>query len=284
MRRVAAAGRRAARSWCAGAPAALGAALAAAPAMPAAAAFERAPLTAESEAMGGVLAVGADAVWGNPAGAALPESGSPVCLRAGTARPFDLSGVAESQLGLSVRPGGAAGGLGVRRFGTELYAERELRIVAAAEAVPGVRLGAAARGLSAGGAFDPIRSFALDLAFLARPDSATALGAVAEAVLGELPGDPRGDRRRTALGAARRLGRRAVLRVELQRQGGGPLAAALGFSWTPWRPLTLRAGAREDPRTLTWGFTVRRGGLSLSGSAAHAALGRTVRVGLRVRR
>jgi hypothetical protein len=254
---------------------------------PAPAAFERPPLSPESEAMGGVLAVSPDGVWGNPAGAVGDSEWSASRrgeLRAATARPFGLVELSESQVSLSLPWGDAAFGAGARRFGSQLYVEKEVRLVVAGPVVPALMLGTAARGLSAGGAFAPVRSFALDVAFLARPDSATAIGAVAEAVLGEVPGDARGERRRTAFGVARRLGRGAVLRVELQRHGEGPLAAALGFSWVPWSPLTLRAGAREDPRALAWGFTVRRAGVSLSGSASHASLGRTLRVGLRFSR
>jgi hypothetical protein len=244
--------------------------------------------------MGGVLAVSPDAVWGNPAGAVLPaaEAGAGPDgrtpnrphrgrLAAAAARPFDLPELSESQVAVFVAGADAAAGAGARRFGSQVYAEKEVRLTGSWSPTSTLALGAAARGLSAGGVFAPYRSFALDAAFLARPDAGTAVGALVEGILGEVPGDPRGDRRRTAFGLARRLGARAVLRVELQRQGGGPLAAAMGASWDPWPILTLRAGAREDPRTLSWGFTVRRGPLAVSGSAAHAhPLGRTLRIGV----
>jgi hypothetical protein len=251
---------------------------------PAGAAFERAPLTPESEAMGGVLAVAPDGIWGNPAGPVMPDRNRTRVLQTFTARPFGLPELTESQAGAGMTGRSWALGLGAGRFGSQVYVEKELRLAAAWHATPTLALGAAARGLSAGGSFAPVRSFALDLAFRALPDADTGLGAVLEAVVGEVPGDPRAEHRRTALGIARRFGAAAVLRVELQRQGGGPLAAVLGGSWTPWPPLALRAGAREEPRTVSWGFTVRRGAVAVSGSAAHTALGRTLRIGLRASR
>jgi hypothetical protein len=251
---------------------------------PARAAFERSPLTPESEAMGGVLAVSPDGIWGNPAGPVLPDRDRGQVLAVTAARPFGLPDLAES-LAAAGRTGPSwALGIGAGAFGSEIYSEQELRVSASWRATPTLALGAAARGLSAGGSFAPVRSFALDVAFRALPDADTGLGAVLEAVLGEVPGDPRAELRRTAFGMARRLGSRAGLRVELQRQGDGPLAAVLGGSWAPWEPLTLRAGAREEPRTVSWGFTVRRGAVAVSGSAAHTALGRTLRIGLRASR
>lgn len=246
------------------------------------AAFERPPLDAEAEAMGGVLAVSPDEVFGNPAGGVLVDP-APLRLRAAAARPFGLAGLRESQVSGSRTGTRFALGIGARSFGSPDYEERELRLTAAWAAAPSVRLGAAGRGLSAGGSFAPVRSFAVDLAFRARAEPATEIAALVEAVLGEVPGDPRGELRRTAFGIARGLGPTVVVRVELQRQGRDDLAAALGVSWAPVPFLILRAGAREDPRTVSWGFTARRGSLSVSGAASEAdPLGRTLRFGLEI--
>jgi hypothetical protein len=241
------------------------------------AAFERLPAGPESAALGSVFAVSTDPVFGNPA----PALGGP-SLHGGAwgSRPFGLSELFEAQVAVHWRQGAAAVGFGLRRFGTSAYAEKEVRGAAGWEASRELAVGGVVRGLSVEGAgFAPRRALAFDAGMRVRPDPASEVAAVLEAILGEVPGDSAGRQRRTALGASRRFGRLTV-RVEMQRRDDRPLAGVVGLEWTPLAPVVIRAGVREDPSSLAWGFTVQHARFDLAASATHTALGRTLRVGV----
>ena len=242
------------------------------------AAFERAPWDVASSALGGLVAVSDDGVWGNPAGLASREAR--VVGEVLACHPFGLAELTEAQVALGV-PGERHGiGVGARRFGSEIYAEREARVVVAFGS-GGSAVGAALRGLEASGAgFAAIRTGAADAGILADV-AGLRLGAVVEAVAGEVPGDPEVSHRRAAVGVSRRA---ASLRValELQRSGQDPLAAVVGIMWEPLPALRLHAGARGDPATLTWGFSVGGAGVRADVAVLHPqVVGSTVRVGLR---
>lgn len=243
------------------------------------AAFERLPLSPESAALGGLLAVSPDPVFGNAA--ALCEASGPRIEATGS-RPFGLPELTDAQVavGWSGARGGAA--VGFRRFGSIEYREKEVRLTSAWSPAGELSGGIALRGLSVEGpAFAPQRTAALDVALHAVPDPDTRLGATLEAVLGTLPGDPEGRLRRTAVGVARTLARSLTLHLEVQRREDRPLAGVVGLAWTPVAPLTLRVGAREGPPAAAWGFSARLPGATLSTSVTeHPALGRTVRLGL----
>jgi hypothetical protein len=228
-----------------------------------------------------VLAAGSDPVFGNPALAAAGRSG----LRIWAARPFGLAELEESQAavwhGRGIGPGVRAGvGIGVRRFGSPSWSEREARVVAAFSPVAGVAFAGAFRGLEAGGAgVSPHRSAAVDLAFRIRAGPAE-IGGVAEALVGEVPGDPQGRHHRTSLGVARAIGPGRVL-LEVERTESRPLAARLGASLSLPAGIRLGAGLAQDPAEITWGFGVRVGRAALDVAAAEGgALGRTVRLGI----
>jgi len=244
---------------------------------PSRAAFERSPIGPEAAALGGVVAVSADPVFGNPA----PVSALPgIEARAWAARPFAVAELAEAQASVAVRRGSVTAGLGARRFGSADYAEKELRLTGGWSPRAELGVGFAVRGLAVEGTgFPARRSIAADAGVRFRPAAGAEVAAVLEAVVGEVPGDPEGALRRTAVGASRRFGALAV-RIEAQRREDRPLGGVLGVDWAPTRLLVLRAGAREDPASATWGFSVRLPGIEASVSVAHAELGRTVRVGI----
>ncbi len=248
-------------------------------ASPAGAAFERLPVGPEAAALGEVLAVSPGDGFGNPAPALTAPS---VAARIWGSRPFALAELGEAQGSVFARIGSASIGLGFRRFGSAAYAERELRLTSGWAPAAGFTVGVAVRGLLvAGEGVPPHRSLALDTGLRFRPGPDTEIAAVLEAVLGEIPGDPAGSLRRTALGSSRRFGS-VTLRIEVQRREAFPLGGVVGVEWTPARVLVLRAGARADPPSAAWGLTVRLPGVAVSVSATHAALGRTVRVGVAV--
>jgi hypothetical protein len=257
--------------------AALLAALALGAPAPAHAAFERLPSGPEAAALGDVVATSADPVFGNPA----PPARAPaIAAQAWASRPFALAGLAEAQISATLRLRAGTIGLGFRRFGSAAYAEKELRLAAGWAPAAGVAIGAAARGLAVEGeGFAPRRSIAVDAGLRVRPSPGTELAALLEAALGEIPGDPAGTLRRTALGAARRFGG-LTLRIEVQRREDRPIGGVVGAEWEVAPALVLRAGAREDPPSVGWGFSVRVAAAELSASATHAALGPTVRVGI----
>ncbi|MGQ0723471.1 MAG: helix-turn-helix domain-containing protein [Candidatus Eiseniibacteriota bacterium] len=244
------------------------------------AAFERPALSPESDAAGGLVALSEDPVFGNPAAV---RSG--LDLRASGGRPFGLPELTEMQAGAARAGSSAAVGAGVRRFGSESYTEAEARVTGAWTVQGALSVGAALRAMSVHGpAFAARRSAALDLAFVAPLEAGTTLAGVVEAVAGEVPGDPGGDFRRTSLGVSRDLAGRLGLRLELQRREDRPLGGALGLCWTPTLPIEIRVGLREDPSTVSWGFTARMGGVAVAASSSHAdPLGRTVRVGIALR-
>jgi hypothetical protein len=247
---------------------------------PARAAFERLPVGPEAAALGEVVATSPDPVFGNPAPTA--DVAPTISARAWASRPFAIPELAEAQASASVRFGAAGIGLGFRRFGSVSYAEKELRLVAGWTPAAGVAIGAAARGLVVEGeGFAPRRSLAADAGLRVRPSAGAELSALLEAVLGEVPGDPEGTLRRTAIGAARRFGDLQV-RIEVQRREDRPIGGVVGAEWALAPALRLRAGAREDPPSAAWGFSLRLAGLELSASATHAALGRTLRLGIAV--
>jgi hypothetical protein len=248
------------------------------------AAFERAAHDANAAARGGLVALSDDGVWGNPAGGALPDprrrGGGRIVVRADGSRPFGLPDLTDAQG--SVAAGGArwAAGIGLRQFGSDLYAETEARLTLAL-ARDATALGVAVRGLEAAAeGFAPLRSIAVDAAFRARA-AGVDLAAALESVGGSIPGDPRGRRRRAALGAARSLARPLDLALEVQRRGDGPLAAVVGLTWRPVPPLSLHAGARQQPSALSWGFTLHLPVVAASLATTHVApLGTTLQVGL----
>jgi hypothetical protein len=261
--------------------AALAAALALGVPSPARPAFERLPVGPEAAAQGEAVATSADPVFGNPAPAA-PEGAPAVAARAWAGRPFAIETLGEAQASASIRFGAGAAGVGFRRFGSDAYAEKEIRLAVGWRPTPGVAIGAAARGLAVEGAgFAPRRSVAIDAGLRIRPSAGAELAALLEAALGEVPGDPEGTLRRTALGVARSFGGLTV-RIEAQRRENGPIGAVVGAEWAVVPALVLRVGAREDPSSAAWGFSVRVAGAALSVSATHASLGRTVRVGIAV--
>jgi len=253
--------------------------------LPAQGAFERPPVGPAEAALGGVLAVGADPVFGNPALTAAAGAG----LLVWAARPFGLAELEESQaggwMGGAIGPDVVAGvGVGFRHFGSAAWSEREARVVVAASPVAGIALAAAFRGLEAGGTgVAPRRSVALDVAFAVQAGAAR-IGGVVEAVVGEVPGDPGGLHRRSALGVSRDVGPGGLL-LEVQRTESRALAARVGASVALPAGLLLRAGLRQDPAAVTWGFGVRIGPLRLDVAAAEGGpLGRTVRLGARLGR
>lgn len=255
-------------------------------------AFERPPQTAGSAACGGLLALSEDVGFGNPASAATPG----VAAEFGAARPFGLRELSEGQAGVRWAPGsagssGSAGAsapsrwgiaFGGRRFGTSYYAEKEGRLSIATQpdrAALGVAL--VAREVSGEG-LAPRRSVGLDAGFRAEPFPGLVLGAFVESVLGEVPGDPGGRSRRTALGFSRRFGT-WVLHTEAQRVGSGTLGAVVGLSVQVSPALEISVGAREDPGTLSWGARIAVGGASVSVAGTwRPPLGTSILVGIRL--
>lgn len=237
------------------------------------AAFERPPHDPESAALGGLVATSADAVWGNPAAAA-----ARVTVRALAGHPFGLAELTEAQAGVSGGGRGLALGAGVRRFGSALYAEREARVTAAVGR-GGSWIGVALRGMEVSGAgFAAVRTVAADAAVRARVGG-LELGAVVDAVAGEVPGDPRGEARRAAVGVRRTVASLTVA-LEVQRRGPDRLAGVVGAEWRPLPALRLWSGARGSPQELAWGFAVGAGAVAGEVAATHAPLGPTVRVGV----
>ena len=90
---------------------------------PAPAAFERLPTGPAAAALGGLVAVSPDPVFGNPAAVA-PR----LHLEIWGARPFGLSALNEAQASLHGPCGRAGLGVGVRRFGSHVYGEHEARL------------------------------------------------------------------------------------------------------------------------------------------------------------
>lgn len=263
---------------------------------PAHSAFDRPPLDPGGAALGGVLATAADPAFGNPAALA---AGAPE-VRFGWARPFGLRELSEAQVS-AAWPGRVGLAAGARRFGTEAYAEKEARFVVglglgaggkpggkpggAAAVAPGGKGawaagGAALRYLEASGAgFAPHRTVAVDIAFRVEPGPGWSLGAVAETVLGEVPGDPRGQGRRTSVGAVRRVGP-LTFHAEAQRAEDRPLAAVGGVAWD-LAGFRLALGAREDPGSVAGGLSIPLPGLAVTLAGTWVSpLGTTLRVGV----
>lgn len=271
------AGRRSIAADVATATAALGACAILAPAA-ARAAFERAPLDAWSAALGGVVAVSSDAVFGNPA----PERGTGTAAAFELSRPFGLMELSEAQAGWR-RSGTWSVSFGGRRFGTDAYAETEARVSVAAAVGP-VTVGAAPRLLQVGGAgFATRRSGAVDVGLRAEPEAGFTLGATAEAVVGEAPGDPDGRGRRTALGATRVVGPLRIV-LEAQRTEGTPLALRIGAEVSLPGGVRLAAGAAEGPGSASAGLSLPlpHGRVTLAG-AWVPPLGTTLRLGVSLR-
>ncbi|MFN8177443.1 MAG: hypothetical protein U0167_19985 [bacterium] len=250
------------------------------------AAFERPSLDAESAALGGDVATAGDPVFGNPARLAGRAATPPLGARFDLSRPFGLAELSESQFSLA-REGRRIGlGLGARRFGADgdaAYAEREARL-ALALAHDDAAIGLAVRGLEAsGGGFAPVRSLAVDAAFLAQPLPFAEIGAVVEAVAGEVPGDPDGERRRAAVGLARSFGSAFRLSLEVQRRGEDPLAGVVGLECHLLSVLDLRAGIRQEPVAPSCGFSLRlaAGRVDVAVTPTEP-LGTTVRLGVRL--
>lgn len=247
-------------------------------AAPARAAFERPPHDAESAALGGLVATSTDPVWGNPATpSAGPWFGALAC------HPFGLAELTEVQAGARGTVAGVALGAGARRFGSDLYAEREARVTAAFGR-SGSWIGVAVRGMEVSGAgFPAVRAAAADAAVRARV-AGLELGAVVDAVAGEVPGDPEGAARRAAIGARRTVTSFTVA-LEVRRRGREPLAGVIGVAWQPAPALRLWSGARGDPAELSWGFAVGAGPAAGQVAVTHTApLAPTVRVGIMVGR
>lgn len=242
------------------------------------AAFERPPLDAWSAALGGVVAVSPDAVFGNPA----PERGAGTAAVFELSRPFGLRELSEAQAGWR-RAGTWAVSFGGRRFGTEAYAETEARVSIAAAIGP-VTVGAAPRLLQVGGTgFATRRSGAVDVGLRAEPEAGFTLGAVAEAVVGEAPGDPDGRGRRTALGAAREVGPLRIV-LEAQRTERTPLALRIGVEARLPGGVRVAAGAAEGPGSVSAGVSLPlpHGRVTLAG-AWVPPLGTTLRLGVALR-
>jgi hypothetical protein len=110
------------------------------------------------------------------------------------------------------------------------------------------------------------------------------VGAVVEAVCGEVPGDPEGARRRVAAGVAREFGRSFRAGVEVQRRGEDPLAGVVGLTWRPVDALALQAGLRQEPMAPSCGFSLRLAAGEVNVALVSSeALGNTYRVGVRLR-
>jgi hypothetical protein len=249
---------------------------------PADAAFERLPVGPEAAALGEVVATSTDPVFGNPAPPVRAGGAPSIAVRAWASRPFAIPELVEAQASASFRLGRFGSGFGFRRFGSASYAEKELRLAVGWTPAAGASIGAAARGLVVEGlGFAPRRSLAVDAGLRVRPSKEAELSALLEAALGEVPGDPEGTLRRTAIGVVRRLGDLEV-RIEVQRREDRPIGGVVGAEWAVAPALVLRAGAREDPASAAWGFSLRLAGMELSASATHAALGRSLRVGIAV--
>jgi hypothetical protein len=267
------------------------------------AAFERPATGPAAAALGGVVAVSDDPVFGNPAGAgplpvslpgAHPPARSDACpaarsdarpLLAGglwAARPFGLSELQEVQGWGRLSLSSLAAGIGFRRFGSPVYAEKEIRVTIAFRRRAGISLGGALRALSVGGpALPALRSLVLDLGLRAQPEPETELGAVVQCLAGTLPGDPDARLARTCLGASRRLPGGLRLLAELSRREDRPGGVLGGVSWCPQSALTLRVGFREEPRALTWGFSLVVAGLAVDVSGTEMeTLSRTLQIGL----
>jgi hypothetical protein len=241
-------------------------------------AFERAPLDAWSAALGGVVAVSSDAVFGNPA----PEQGGGEAAVFELARPFGLRELSEAQAGWH-RPGIWSVACGGRRFGTDAYAETEAR-VALSYALGPVTAGVAPRLLQVGGTgFSTRRSGALDVGLRAEPEPGFVLGATAEAVLGEAPGDPDGRGRRTALGAARHVGPLRIV-LEAQTTESTPLALRIGVEASLPAGVRVAAGAAEQPGSVSAGLLLPlpHGRVTVAG-AWVPPLGTTLRLGVSLR-
>jgi hypothetical protein len=251
------------------------------------AAFERAPLDAASAALGDVVALSADPVFGNPARCVIGEGARPaVAMAFDLSRPFGLAALSEGQASVARASSAWGVGAGARRFAADAparYGEREARLVLAIGRGP-TSLGVAARGLEVSGdGFAAVRSVAVDAAFLARPVSGLEVGALVESAAGEVPGDPKGARRRAAAGAARDFGRAFRAYLEVQRRGEDAPAGVVGLSWRPVDALALRAGVRGEPVATSCGFSLRLAGSEVNVAVSSAdPLGSTVRLGVRL--
>lgn len=245
---------------------------------PARGAFERAPVGPESAALGGTVATSEDVVFGNPAAW---MDGAGQRFSCWFARPFGLTALRESQVGVASRTSPVVLGFGARAFGTRAYGEREARVCASWCVAPDVAIGAAFRGLLVrGDGFPPVRSAAVDLGLRLRAEKNTEFGVVVEALAGEVPGDPDGRHRLTSLGATREAGRWAV-RLEVGRREAESIAGHIGFSCRPWSLLALHGGIRENPRTISWGMTAGMASASVAVGVEYVdPLGTTVRIGI----
>ena len=241
-------------------------------------AFERPPWNVADAALGGLVAVSDDGVWGNPA--RLAHSRWPRVAEAQASHPFGLAELSEVQITAGMSGAGRGIGVGVRRFGADVYAEREAR-VALAFGSGGSAVGVAVRGMEADGeGFPAVRTVATDAGVVAEVGG-LRLGAVVEAVAGDVPGDPRAISRRAALGVSRRAGSVGIA-LELQRRGEDPLTGVVGALWEPLPALRIYGGARGDPATMTWGFAAGMAGVRIEVAVDHPpVVGSTVRVGLR---
>ena len=243
------------------------------------AAFERPPLSPSSAALGGIVALSVDPVFGNPAG---PPGASGLRMELWGARPFGLPGLVEAQAAIATSFRAGSAGIGVRRFGAETYGEDEIRAFLSVHPGSGISAGLAVRGLEVGGTgLAPHRSVALDAGFRVRPSPASEIAAVVGTVAGEVPGDPGGEARRTAVGLARTFGTLTVV-LEGQHESSRPLAGVLGVELRLHPSFVVRAGAREDPLELSWGFSLHPGSLEIAASVSHhESLDETVRIGVR---
>jgi hypothetical protein len=247
------------------------------------AAFERSPTAPSAAALGGVLAVSSDAVFGNPVAApGGPAIGRALMIEIWGSRPFGMEELVEAQASAHLRLSRGGVGVGARRFGSAVYHESELRLSGSWEPSVGVGLGLSLRGLSVEGlGFAARRAIAVDAGIRARPDRETEMGVFVEAAIGEIPGDRAGRRSKTAIGVARRLGRTIRVHLEIQGRDDRQVSGVLGMAWNPLRLFSLRAGIREDPFSVTWGFAMGVRNVEVAGSVTEVeSLGRTARVGI----
>jgi hypothetical protein len=188
----------------------------------------------------------------------------------------------EAQASVAVASQAAVIALGYRQFGTPVYAEHELRLAGSWSLRPDLALGIAVRGLLVQGAgLFPRRGVVVDAGFRVSPEAAMEVGAVVEAVAGAVPGDPPGHLRRSTFGATRRLPGGVDVHLEVNRREDRQIRGVLGMSWQLSSLFVLRAGVREEPLTLAWGFTARVATVSLVVAASHAEpLGKTIRIGI----
>lgn len=254
------------------------------------AAFERIPTGPGDAGSGEIVALSEDPVFGNPA----TRGAVSMNTEAWGGHPFGLGEVREMQFSTWLALHRVGIGVGVRELGAPDYFEREARLSISLSparrapkgehswAAPSVGVGFAPRILFVGGTSFTMRTaFAGDLALRARLDESTELGLILESLAGGAPGDPEHRLPRSSLGISRRFHAHTQGLLEVSRRADRAPRVAAGLVVEPHTLLTLRAGARADPPSIAWGFTVRALSFLVSFSSTQTDhLGRTIRVGV----